>query len=119
MNIEEVHDFCMKLKGVNETMPFGPETVVYKVLNKIFALMPLDEEPPIKINLKNTPQKNLELRINYDSIIPGYHMNKVHWNTVIVNGTLKKSFLEELITDSYNCVVNGMTKKEKETLNIL
>ena len=118
MNTEQFHDFCMSLKGTTDTMPFGPENVVYKVMNKMFALMPLDVIP-LRVNLKNLPQKNIELRADHQSIIPGYHMNKEHWNTVILNGELKNQEIEVLIKESYECVVSGLTKKDKEILQNL
>lgn len=118
MNVEQFHEYCMSLKATTDSMPFGPENVVYKVMNKMFALMPLDEVP-LRVNLKNLPQKNIELRADYASVIPGYHMNKEHWNTVIFNGELKNQEIKILIKESYDCVVAGLSKKDKEILQNL
>jgi predicted DNA-binding protein (MmcQ/YjbR family) len=85
MNIEEVRNFCLKLNGTEEDYPFGENTLVFKVGGKIFALTSLDSIP-LQINLKCDPEKAVELRETYDSVIPGYHMNKRHWNTVILDG---------------------------------
>jgi len=111
MNIEEFRDYCLAKPGVSEEMPFGPDTLVFKVGGKIFALT--DINTFASINLKCEPIKALQLREEYDAIRPGYHMNKKHWNTVLINGQIHYSLLMELIDHSYNLVYAGLTKSEK------
>lgn len=118
MNLEIFREYCLSKKGVTEELPFGPETLVYKVMGKMFALTGLDSEI-FSFNLKNTPEKNQELRGEYEAIIPGYHMNKQHWNTVYANHSIKDSLLRELIDDSYDLVAKSLTKKIQEELKNL
>jgi len=109
MNIEELREFCLNFKGITEETPFGPQTLVYKVMGKIYALVPLDTEFP-QIALKNTPDKNEFLRNEYSYINTAYHLNKVHW--ISITNTLKNPVLtRELITDSYGLVKSGLPKK--------
>lgn len=115
MNIEEFRDYCLTLPFVTEELPFGPDTLVYKVGGKIFALTGLDSDD-FRINLKNTPEKNEELRAEHDFILPGFHMNKKHWNTVIVDFRMTKQLFLSLINESYQLVYDGLSKKEKEKL---
>ncbi len=103
MNIEELRAYCLSLPGAEEGFPFGPETLVFKVNSKIFLLTGLDESP-VKFNVKCDPEKAIELREQYDCILPGYHMNKKYWNTVVIDGQLPRHKLEEFIKDSYNLV---------------
>lgn len=111
MNIEEFRDYCLSKKGVTESFPFGEETLVFKVMDKIFALAGLDAHPATA-NLKCNPDRAIELREEYDGlIIPGYHMNKNHWNTLEIEGNLPSKLLLELIDHSYNLVVKSLTKK--------
>lgn len=106
----------MSLSGVEETLPFGPDTLVYKVAGKIFALTGLDEEE-CSVNLKCDPDKAIELREEYpDQIFPGYHMNKRHWNTVFFERGLPDKFLISLIDHSYNLVVAALPAKMREQL---
>lgn len=118
MNIEELRIYCLSLKGVTESLPFGPETLVFKVMEKVFLLAGLDDNP-VEFNVKCDPEKAVELREQYPCVKPGYHMNKKHWNTISVDGTVPDRLLKEWITDSYNLVVNGFTKKEKQMLEEL
>ena len=111
MNIEEFRDYCLAKPGVTEEMPFGPDTLVFKVGAKIFALT--DINTFASINLKCEPIKALQLREDYNDIKPGYHMNKKHWNTVMINGQISYSLLMELIDHSYNLVYAGLSKSEK------
>ena len=111
MNIEEFRDYCLAKPGVTEEMPFGPDTLVFKVGGKIFALT--DINTFASINLKCEPSKALQLREEYDAIKPGYHMNKKHWNTVQLDHTVPHTLLTELIDDSYNLVYVGLSKSEK------
>ena len=118
MNLEEIRDFCLKLKGVSEEMPFGPDTVVFKVMGKMFLLMPLEYDS-VKISFKNTPEKNLELRSDFSNIVGAYHMNKVHWNNLEIDFTTKADQVRMLISESYQLVVQGLTKKLKIELEEL
>lgn len=108
MNIEKFQQYCLGLPGVEESTPFGPDTLVYKVYGKIFALTGLDEEE-CAVNLKCEPERAIQLREDHpDSIIPGYHMNKKHWNTVYFERGLHDDFLASLIDHSYQLVFDGL-----------
>ncbi len=117
MNIEEYRTYCLSKPGTSEGFPFDENTLVFKVMGKMFALADVDEFK--SINLKCNPELAIELREQYHSINPGYHMSKVHWNTVDVNGDVPDQKLYELIDLSYNLVVKGLTKKLKEELKNL
>ncbi|UII24162.1 MmcQ/YjbR family DNA-binding protein [Fulvivirga ligni] len=117
MNIEWFRDYCISLKGVTEEFPFGEETLVFKVMGKMFALTDVDLFT--SVNLKCDPEKAVQLREQHAAIQPGYHMNKNHWNTVLMDGTLSDKFVKELINDSYTLVVSGLTKKLKGELEKL
>jgi len=111
MNIEEFRSYCLSKNGAAESFPFGEETLVFKVMGKIFALAALDAHPA-SANLKCDPEKALELREEYGSLIaPGYHMNKKHWNTVKIEGNLPPALIVELIDHSYDLVVKSLAKK--------
>jgi predicted DNA-binding protein (MmcQ/YjbR family) len=114
MNIETFREYCLSKKGVTESFPFGPETLVFKVMGKMFALTGLDAET-LSINLKCDPERAVELREEYEAIQPGYHMNKQLWNTVTCDGIPEK-LAYELIDHSYNEVVKGLSKKLREEL---
>lgn len=117
MNIESFRIYCLEKPGVTEELPFGPSTLVFKVMGKIFALSSLDS-PEFSINLKCDPDYAEELRAQFSSIIPGFHMNKKHWNTLtIAQGELSSSFIKELTDHSYNLVVKSLTKTLQEALN--
>ncbi len=116
MNIEELREYCITKKGVTESFPFDEVTLVFKVGGKMFALTNLDGEP--SINLKCDPERAIELREQYSSIIPGYHMNKVHWNTVILDSSISKNLLTELIDHSYGLILDSLPKsKRAEIIN--
>ena len=117
MNLEVFRADCLAKKGVTEEMPFGEETLVYKVMGKMFALT--DITVFSSINLKADPEKAIELRERYESILPGYHMNKKHWNTVLIDGSLPEKLIWEQVDESYNLVVAGLTKKSKSALEKL
>lgn len=117
MDILEYRDFCMQLKGVEETLPFDEKTLVFKVLGKMFALTNIDNFE--SINLKCDPEHAIELREVYPEVEPGYHMNKTHWNTVRVNGHLTDDLIKTWTLDSYNLVISKMTKKMKKQLEEL
>lgn len=103
MNIEELRDFVLSLKNVEEGFPFGENTLVFKIDKKIFLLVSLSSVP-LQFNVKCDPGLAIELREEYSCILPGYHMNKKHWNTIIVDGTLSKTQLKNFIKDSYDLV---------------
>lgn len=114
MDIIEFRSYCLEKKGVTEELPFGPDTLVFKVAGKLFALCDLHTFD--SINLKCDPSLAVELREQYpDAVFPGYHMNKKHWNTV--RSFLPNALLMEWIDHSYTLVYNGLPKKVKETLN--
>lgn len=104
MNIEELRDFALSLDNATESFPFGEETLVFKVNEKIFLLTSLNADP-LSFNVKCDPDQAIELRERYASILPGYHMNKKHWNTILVDGTLTKKQLQDFIQDSYRLVL--------------
>ena len=114
MNIETLRIYCLSKKGSTEEFPFGEDTLVFKVANKMFALTGLDAE--LSINLKCDPEKAVELREQYPAVQPGYHMNKQHWNTVFIDGTVPSSLVCELIDHSYNLVFSKLPAKEKERI---
>ena len=114
MNIEEFREYCLSKKAVTEEFPFDEQTLVFKVLGKMFALSGLEHQPPTA-NLKCEPERAIELREEYDGIIiRGFHMNKKHWNTIEI-GRLPHKFIVELIDHSYDLVVQKMPKKLRET----
>jgi predicted DNA-binding protein (MmcQ/YjbR family) len=119
MNIEAFREYCLSKKGVSESFPFDEETLVFKVMGKIFALTGLDENPA-KANLKCDPERAIELRESYPNLIySGYHMNKKHWNTVRIESNLPHQLVVELIDHSYDLVVKGLTKKLQAALKEL
>jgi len=114
MNIEELRAYCLSLKGVTEDFPFDESTLVFKVVGKIFCLT--DLEGDFSINVKNEPEKNIELREEYPAIKPGYHMSKIHWNTIEIDGSIPDDFIKNLIDESYDLVVMKLTKQEQQKL---
>ncbi|MGW0559722.1 MmcQ/YjbR family DNA-binding protein [Streptomyces sp. NPDC003016] len=116
MTPQELRAFCLDFAGAAEEFPFGPETSVFKVLGKLFALSALDAEP-LTVNLKCDPEIALRLRAEHEEIVPGWHMNKRHWNTVTVDGQLPDRMVRELIEDSYDLVVAGLPKAERLRLD--
>ncbi|TCP28440.1 putative DNA-binding protein (MmcQ/YjbR family) [Tenacibaculum skagerrakense] len=121
MHVEQLRDYCIAKKGVTEHFPFDEVTLVFKVMGKMFALTGLDrwEKGEEKVNLKCDPDKSEELRAEYESINPGFHMNKKHWNTITLNIDVPDALVRELIDHSYDLVVSGLTKKLKEELKSL
>lgn len=118
MNIEQFREYCIAKKGVTEEFPFGPDTLVFKVLGKMFALTGL-ENVPYQISLKCDPGRALELREEYDGLITSaYHFNKKHWNSVVPE-SLPEKLVRELIDHSYELVVEKLTKKQKTELALL
>jgi predicted DNA-binding protein (MmcQ/YjbR family) len=111
MNIEDFREFCLAMAGVTEDTPFDENTLVFKVMGKMFALADIQDFE--SINVKCNPEIALELRERYSSVIPGYHMNKKHWNTLILNGELNDIELKHWIKHSYDLVVDSLPKKIK------
>jgi predicted DNA-binding protein (MmcQ/YjbR family) len=116
MNFEMLEKILAEKPGATKEIPFGPETLVYKVKGKIFAMIAWDEEP-LRFNLKCDPQEAVKLREQYPrSILPGYYMNKNHWNTVVLDGSLPEALLSEMIENSYRLVVQGLKKCDRDSL---
>ena len=118
MHIEQFRSYCLEKAGVTEEFPFGPETLVFKVMGKMFALTGLDENPA-KANLKCDPEEAVLLRQQYPAVKPGYHMNKKHWNTVLIDGSIPEALFLSWVDNSYNLVVAGLPKKLKDQLAII
>ena len=114
MDLEMIREYCLKKKGVTESLPFNEDSPVYKVVSKIFLIANLT--PPFSINLKCDPEKAIELRERYSSVTPGYHMNKAHWNTVVLDGSISNKEILNWIDDSYDLVVKGLNKSDKAKL---
>jgi predicted DNA-binding protein (MmcQ/YjbR family) len=117
MNVESLREYCLSKKGVTESFPFDETTLVFKVGGKMFALTALDK-PELSVNLKCNPEWAVELREQYENITPGYHMNKKHWNTVLVKSTFSDELTKKLIDHSYALVVKSLPKKIKIELKL-
>ncbi len=116
MDVESFRTYCLGKKGVTEGFPFDSVTLVFKVMGKMFALLSLDSIPS-SINLKCDPERSIELRETYDGLIlPGYHMSKIHWNTIAME-QLPDSLVRELTDLSYELIIAGLTKKLKTQLD--
>jgi predicted DNA-binding protein (MmcQ/YjbR family) len=107
MDLETIRRYCLKKKSVTESFPFGESTLVFKVAGKIFLLVGLDNFP-LQFNVKCDPEKAEELREAFSSVIPAFHMNKKHWNTIILNGQIQAKQIFEMIDDSYQLVVRSL-----------
>lgn len=119
MNVEQLRDYCLSKKGVSESLPFDEHTLVFKVMGKIFAIVPL-ERTPAQVNLKCDPEKAIELREQFpDGVIAGYHMNKKHWNTVFIEDHLPPNMLVGMVDDSYDLIVAKLPKKLQQELKSL
>jgi predicted DNA-binding protein (MmcQ/YjbR family) len=114
MNIESYRSYCLTKKGVTEEFPFGEEALVFKVMGKMFALTDVTEFS--SVNLKVEPEQGAEIREQYPSVQPGYHMNKKHWITVLMDGSVPDKLFKQWIDNSYELVVSGLTKKQKSAL---
>jgi len=114
MNIEDFRDYCLLKTGVTEETPFGPSTLVFKVGGKVFALTDIDTFG--SINLKCDPERAAELREQHDYVLPGFHMNKKHWNTVLIGTGAPGGQLRQLIDHSYDLVRASLPKKQREEL---
>ena len=117
MNIEIFRDYCLAKPGVTEGFPFDETTLVFKVMEKMFALT--DLEGDLSVNLKCDPEKVVGLREEYPAIKPGFHMNKKHWNTIEIDGSVPDSMIFQLTDHSYELVVDSLTKIKKEQLKKL
>ena len=115
MNIESLRDYCLSLPAVEEYVPFGNDTLAFKVKDKIFLLTTLNREV-LGFNVKCQPEKAEELREQYPCVKPGYHMNKKHWNTVTVDGSVSDALLHAWIRHSYDLIVAALPKKDREAL---
>ena len=113
MDLPEAIEHCLAKAAVEETTPFGPEVLVYKVVGKMFALTNPTDFPP-RMNLKCDPDRSVELREEYESIIPGYHMNKKHWNTITLDDSVPSKLVRELIDHSYELVVASLPKSKRQ-----
>lgn len=116
MNIEEYRDYCLSFPCTTEEFPFDESTLVFKVAGKMFALTDVEEFSGI--NLKCDPEKAIQLREQYPEVQAGYHMSKKHWNTVSVNGGVNDELIKDWIKDSYDLVVNSLTKKLRAELGL-
>ena len=114
MNIEEFRTYCLSKKGTTEGFPFNEFVLVFKVMNKMFALTSIEEFE--SINLKCDPEIAINLREQHPEITAGYHMDKKHWNTISMNGSLSDDFICKMIDDSYDLVVSKLTKTQKNEL---
>ncbi|MGJ3234947.1 MmcQ/YjbR family DNA-binding protein [Marivirga sp.] len=115
MNIEEFRNFCIQKYGVTEELPFDENTLVFKVMGKMFAL--IDVELFESVNLKCDPEQAIKLRDKYDAVKPGYHMNKKHWNTIEFDGSLSDREIFHWVNHSYDLVVSKLPKKPREEVN--
>lgn len=115
MNIEELREYCLSLNGTTECFPFDEVTLVLKVQGKMFALIPLDNTET-QITLKCDPERAISLREEFSAIVPAWHFNKKHWNTVLIDPMISHDFLCELICHSYDLVVAGLPRKLREEL---
>lgn len=114
MNIEDVRDFCLSLKGATECFPFDETTLVFKVMGKMFCLTDLGGE--LSVSIKNDPEKNIQLREEFPDVSPGYHMNKKYWNTVRIDGSIQGSLIKDWIAESYDEIIRGLPKSKQEEL---
>ena len=115
MHIDAVRTYCLAKPGVEEGLPFGPDTLVFKVGGKMFALIGL-ERLPTGVNLKCDPERAVDLRERYEAVQPGYHMNKRHWNTIVLRSDVPSALLRELIDHSYDLVVQSLPAKVRGAL---
>lgn len=114
MNAEEIREYCIRKPAVTESFPFDEVTLVFKVKNKMFALVSLDGD--LRISLKCDPEEAIELREKHPEIIPGYHLNKALWNTIDLCGSLSMKIIQEMIDKSYALIVESLPKKIREEL---
>lgn len=118
MNIQQLYEFCLSKKAVTEHFPFDEDTLVFKVGGKMFCLTSLKqwEKGTPSLNLKGDPEKNEELRAEYEAINPGFHMNKTYWNTVDFNNDVSDKMMLGLIDHSYELIYKSLTKKVRDEI---
>lgn len=116
MDLDAFRTYCLRKNGTTEETPFGPDTLVYKVLGKIYAITGFTK--PLRVNLKCDPERAVVLREEYEEVLPGYHMNKKHWNTVVSKGRMGDKLLKELIDHSYDLIVKSLKKSDRDKLGI-
>jgi predicted DNA-binding protein (MmcQ/YjbR family) len=115
MNRDDLHELCLSFPGASHDFPFGPETIVYRVGGKLFALAPVDAEP-LRVNLKCEPWLAEQLREEHPTaVLPGWHMNKRHWNTVVDDGSIDADLLVSMVEDSYDLVVESLPRNRRPT----
>lgn len=114
LNIQTLREYFLSKKGATEDTPFGEDTLVFKVGGKMFGLANLEGD--LRVNLKCRPEKAIELREQYAAVKPGYHMNKIHWNTVAVDGTIPERIIQQWIDDSYNLVFQKLPQAQKNEI---
>ncbi|MDB6077819.1 MAG: MmcQ-like protein [Akkermansiaceae bacterium] len=117
MDLPDAIEHCLSKPAAEEATPFGPDVLVYKVGGKAFALTQPDKFPA-RMNLKCDPERAVELRDEYRSILPGYHMNKRHWNTVMLDGSLPSALVRELIDHSYQLIISSLPKAKRAELRL-
>lgn len=117
LNFDDARAYLLKRPEANEDFPFGPDVYVYKVRNKMFATLGSDDTVA-RMNLKCDPEEAMILRDVFAAVVPGYHMNKAHWNTVILDGSIPRGELERMIDRSYGLVVKGLKKTERLALEV-
>ncbi len=115
MNIEDFREYCLSKPETEESLPFDENTLAFKVAGKIFALTNL-ANPELTVNLKCDPEKAILLREQFEEVIPGYHMNKKHWNTISFEGSIPLKLLKEMIDESYFLVVKSLKKNDRDRL---
>jgi predicted DNA-binding protein (MmcQ/YjbR family) len=115
MDADALRTLCLSFPGTTEERPFGPETTVFKVERKMFALTALDAEP-LRVSLKCEPELAGQLRRSHPAIVPGYHLNKRHWNTVVLDGSLPDRLVRDLVEDSYDLVVSALPRRAQAEL---
>jgi predicted DNA-binding protein (MmcQ/YjbR family) len=116
MDLDSYRTYCLKKKGVKETFPFGENTLVFKVMGKMFSATDIEEFS--SINLKVDPELGAELREQYASVVPGYHMNKKHWITVMMDGSISDKLIKQWIDNSYLLTAKGLPKADRAKLLI-
>jgi predicted DNA-binding protein (MmcQ/YjbR family) len=115
MNAAELRDSCLSLLGSEEVFPFGPDTSVFKVAGKIFAISPLASQP-LNVSVKCDPALAEELRGAHRAVTPGYHLNKRHWNTVTIDGSLPDEMVANMIEDSYDLILSSLSRVQQRRL---
>jgi predicted DNA-binding protein (MmcQ/YjbR family) len=115
MTPQELRDHCLAFPGAEETFPFGPNTSVFKVDGKVFALSRLDEDP-LRVSVKCEPGLAEQLRAAHAAVFPGYHLNKRHWNTIVLDGSLPDTHIADMVEDSYDLVVSRLSRARQRAL---